>query len=57
MTAEEMAKMNQLKIEIFDIIVEQEQCQIRFNQLEQIKTPKVQELNKLKAKLIEPKKE
>ena len=39
-----MDKINQLKIEIFDIIREQERLQVAFQQLEQSKQKKVREL-------------
>ncbi len=40
-------KINQLKIEIFDIIQKQEQINNEFNSLQQIKLNKLQELQKL----------
>lgn len=38
---------DQLKIEIFDIMVKQEQLQIAFNELQKEKESKIKELNSL----------
>lgn len=47
MKEQNINQINQIKAEVFDLIIQQEHLQNQINHLQQIKMQKIEELNKL----------